>query len=360
MERILHVLARTPVGGVGSFLMNTENTISNSFKFDYLIIEDVKKSQFIPFVEKKGSKVYLIDEKLSALKYCKIRKKIDKLLNSINYNIVHIHSPNIATLVLPIFKKHNIPVRIVHSHSTKYSDNFIKSVRNYLIELPMFNYATHLIACSDVAGNFLFKNRKYTVIYNGIDTNKFYYKEIHKDNSKCIIGHVGNFVPAKNHKFLIEVFKKLSINDDKYELWLFGDGILKDDIEKKVRQLNLSKKVKFFGRVSNIQDYYNKIDLILLPSFYEGFPVAAMEAQAHGLPVIASANVTHEIDFYGDDVFLNIKDSDSVLWVDAIKNMNFLNKKDKAEKFKKSIFNIEQTTCKLEEFYKNCINNIEK
>ena len=333
MERILHVLARTPVGGVGSFLMNTENTISDNYIFDFLILEDVDNSQFIPFVERKGSKVYLIDEKLSLLNYGKIRKKIDNLLNDLDYRVVHIHSPNIATLVLPIFKKHNIPVRILHSHSTKYSDNVIKSVRNYLIELPMFKYTTHLIACSDVAGKFLFKNRDYTIIYNGIDTKKFHFKKIKKESNKYIIGHVGNFVPVKNHNYLIEVFKQLSIYDDKYELWLFGDGKLKNDIEKKVQQMGLSEKVKFFGRVSNIQDFYNKIDIILLPSFYEGFPVAAMEAQAHGLPVIASVNVTNEIDFYGDDVFLDIKDDDINSWIEAIINIDFSKKKDKSEQF---------------------------
>ena len=358
MERILHILSRTPVGGVGSFLINTENTISNNFKFDYLIIEDVKGSQFIPFVKSKGSKVYLLDEKLSLLNYGNIRKKIDSLLNNVNYQIVHLHSPNIATLVLPVCKKHNVPIRILHSHSTKYSDNFIKSIRNYLIELPMFKYTTNLIACSDVAGKFLFKKRDYTVIYNGIDTNKFYYNfEKEKDN-KCVIGHVGNFVPVKNHEFLLKVFKKLTDINNKYELWLFGDGETRNKIEEIVQNYKLKDKVKFYGRVSNIQDYYNKIDLLLLPSLYEGFPVAAMEAQAHGLPIIASKNVTSEINFYGDDIFLNIGDNDIHSWVEAIVNINLKNRKDKADKFKKSKFNIIQTTDNLEHFYNKCINNI--
>lgn len=358
MERILHVLARTPVGGVGSFLMNTENTISKKYKFDYLILEDVNKSQFIQFVEKRGSKVYLIDEKLSLTNYSKIRDKIDNLLNNVNYRIVHIHSPNIATLVLPIFKKHNIPIRILHSHSTKYSDNKLKSIRNYLIELPMYNYTTHLIACSEVAGKFLFGKKKYTVIYNGIDTNRFHYKSTPKGNNKCIIGHVGNFVPVKNHDYIIKVFKNLSEINDKYELWLFGDGETKARIQEEVNHLNLSEKVKFYGRVPDIENYYDKIDLLLLPSLYEGFPVAAMEAQAHGLPIIASTNVTTEIDFYGDDLFLDIKEREIKTWVEAIINLGSSNKKEKSEKFIKSEFNIEETTKKLEKFYDNCISEL--
>ena len=358
MERVLHVLARTPVGGVGSFLINTQNTISSDYIFDYLIIEDVENSEFISFVKSKGSKVFLLNEKLSLLNYINIRNKLKKIIKNANYHIVHLHSPNIATLVLPICKKYNISIRILHSHSTKYSDNIIKSIRNYLLELPMFNYATHLIACSEVAGKFLFKDRKYKIIYNGIDTNRFSYNVENNKHSKYIIGHVGNFVPVKNHEFLIKIFKNLNDINNKYELWLFGDGKEKSKIEILVKKLKLENKIKFYGRVSNIQDYYNKIDVLLLPSLYEGFPVAAMEAQAQGLPIIASINVTSEIDFYGDDVFLNIEEKDVTSWVDAIINTNIKNKKDKADKFKKSKFNIEQTTNDLEQFYNICISDI--
>lgn len=358
MERVLHILARTPVGGVGSFLMNTENTISNNFKFDYLILEDVANSQFIPSVKNNGGRVYLIDEKLSLMNYVKIKNKIKELLKKTNYRIVHLHSANIAMIVLPLCKKYNIPIRILHSHSTKYSDNFIKSIRNYIIELPMFNYTTHLLACSETSGQFLFKNRNYEVIYNGIDTNKFNYNPKSKKNDKLIIGHVGNFVPVKNHDYLIQIFNELCKSDNRYELWLFGDGPTRKNIEMKVKKLRLDNKVKFFGRVPDMQKYYNEMDLFLLPSLYEGFPVAAMEAQAHGLPVIASKNVTKEINFYGDDIFLSIKDNDIKFWVNAIKNIKISNKKKKAIAFKNSKFNIKNTTQNLEQFYNNCINQL--
>lgn len=358
MERVLHILSRTPVGGVGSFLINAESTISKDFAFDYLIIEDVKNSTFVSSVKKMGSNVYFINVKLSLLNYKKIAKKLDKIFDNLDYKIIHVHAPNIATLVLPICKKHNIPIRVLHSHSTKYSDTIIKSIRNLIIEFPMFKYATHLVACSNLAGKFLFKKRPYTLIYNGIDTNKFSYREIKKENDKCVLAHVGNFLPYKNHKFLMNIFNKLCAKNDNYILWLFGDGELRTKIEEMVKEYKLENKVVFYGRVPNMQDYYNKIDIFLLPSLYEGFPVAAMEAQAHGLPVIASSTVTDEIDFYGDDVFLGLEDKDIESWVNAIINTNLSNKRDKSEKFKQSKFNIKQTTSDLEKFYSDCINNL--
>lgn len=358
MERILHILPRTPIGGVGAFLINTVNTISHNYVFDFLIIEDVSNSKFIPFVESKGSKVYLLNEKLSLLNFKKIKSKIRMVLKKETYTIVHLHSANIASLVFPICKKCNIPIRILHSHSTKYSDNLLKSIRNYLLELPMFKYSTNLIACSDVSGKFLFKKRKYTIIYNGIDSKKFFYSSNEKKTNKYVIGHVGNFVPVKNHEFLLKVFHRLCTTNDNYELWLFGDGETRNSIESKVNDLNLKNKVKFFGRVSNIEDYYADMDLLLLPSFYEGFPLAAMEAQACGLPIIASIKVTNEINFYGDDVFLDINDNAIDLWVEAILNIDINKKEDKAIKFKNSSFTINETTKKLEKYYDKCLRGV--
>ena len=78
------------------------------------------------------------------------------------------------------------------------------------------------------------------------------------------------------------MMEKLDINGDIYELWLIGDGELKENIENLVSQKRL-KSVKFMGRIKDIEKYYQYIDIFLLPSFNEGFPVALMEAQCCGI-----------------------------------------------------------------------------
>ena len=359
MTRVLHILPRTPIGGVGSFLKATQSHLSKEFAFDYLIIEDSSSSDFISYVETLGSHVILLNEKLILSNSFRIREKINKIITPHKYKIVHLHSPNIATLVLPICKKKAIPIRIIHSHSTKYSESFLKSIRNYIIERPMFLYATHCIACSKLAGRFLFGNHSFEILYNGIDTKKFHALLQNKDYSKpIIIGHVGNFFKCKNHIFLIAVFEELCKRNSNYQLWLFGDGQLKEHIEKEVRRKKLSDKVIFWGKVNNIHEYYNKIDIFLLPSLFEGFPIAAMEAQAYGIPIIASTKVTNEINFFGDDIFLGIRKKDIPQWIEAIQQINLSSRYEKIKCFLSSKFTIESTTKQLVNFYEKCLKEI--
>ena len=356
MTRILHILPRTPTGGVGAFLKNTQDHLSGRYVFDYLIIEDVANSNFIPYVEARGSKVILLNICLSLRNSLKIRNEFKKKLTENRYSIVHLHSANIATLIFPVCKELGINVRIVHSHSTQYSDVLLKSIRNCIIEKPMFFFATHLIACSGAAGDFLFKKRPYTVLYNGIDTERFHPEKNHTEGKKeMIIGHVGNFLPCKNHEFLIQVFEELCKKCDNYKLYLFGDGILREKIEHLVHEKGLSNKVVFWGRINNIQDYYDDIDLFVLPSLYEGFPVAVMEAQAYGIPIIASDSITREIDFFGDTKFVDISDKSISKWVLEIENVDYSSRNKKSLEFKKSIFTIQETTKQLEHFYDKCL-----
>lgn len=353
MIKILHILPKSPVGGVGSFLENTQRNINSDFVFDYLIIEDVKNSTFIDEVTAMGSKVFLLNQKLKVRNFYKIKKAIETIIkNNDCYDIAHLHSANIAMLVFPICKKYNIETRIIHSHSTKYSDSFIKSLRNYIIELPMCFYATNYIACCKAAGKFLFGKRNFDIVYNGVDLSKYAINNHNfEKREKKILANVGNFVPAKNHEFLINVFKKLLIEDSNFELWLFGDGKLKDKVKEKVNIYKIDEKVKFWGRVPNMEYYYNYIDIILLPSKYEGFPVAAMEAQAYGIPIIASTKVTNEINFFNDNFFIDVNEKNIDEWVEKIISINTNNKEKKIEAFKNSSFTIEQTTKLLENCY---------
>lgn len=356
MTRILHILPRTPVGGVGAFLKNTQEHLSDNYKFDYLIVEDVPNSDFIPFVESRGSNVILLNISLSLKNSFKIRRELKKRLIDKKYSIVHLHSANIASLVFPVCKELGIGIRILHSHSTQYSDGLLRSLRNYIIEIPMFFFTTHLIACSHAAGDFLFKKRAYTVLYNGIDVEKFHPRnDNQKDKKEIVIGHVGNFVPVKNHEFIIQVFYELSKIHDNYKLYLFGDGLLKEKIQQLVYEMGLMDKVVFWGRISNIQDYYDDIDIFVLPSLYEGFPVAAMEAQAYGIPVIASDKITREIDFFGDSKFIDVSGTSVNKWVQAIESVDFGNRELKSQAFSESSFTIQETTKQLESFYDKCL-----
>ncbi|MBM6860986.1 glycosyltransferase, partial [Clostridium saudiense] len=164
----------------------------------------------------------------------------------------------------------------------------------------------------------------FDIINNGIDLNKFTfskeisekYKEKIFSNNRIVIGHVGNFVYQKNHDFLISVFNDLLKVNKNYLLLLVGEGPLKNEIEEKVKKLNISKNVYFLGKSTEVNNYLQAADMFVLPSHFEGLPVVLIEAQALGLPCLVSNNVSKSAKIIETTEFLPIDHTD--IWVQKI------------------------------------------
>lgn len=140
------------------------------------------------------------------------------------------------------------------------------------------------------------------VIHNGIDTSKYlfsfeqsieYRKKLHVENN-FVIGHIGRFSAAKNHKKLIEIFEKVNKRCSETKLLLIGSGELDKEIKHMVKEKRLSDKVIFYGQSKEIPQLLQAMDCFVFPSLYEGLPLVVLEAQASGLPTIMSDTITKE------------------------------------------------------------------
>ena len=114
-------------------------------------------------------------------------------------------------------------------------------------------------------------------------------------DDKFVVGHIGRFTLQKNHEFLIDIFKEISEQREDAVLFLIGVGELQEQIKEKVNRLGIDNKVKFLNIRKDINELLNSMDIFLLPSFYEGLPVVGVEAEATGLQVFSSTNVTREL-----------------------------------------------------------------
>lgn len=101
---------------------------------------------------------------------------------------------------------------------------------------------------------------------------------------------VGRLQPQKGHAHLLDAFARLAAKQwpRPPHLHLLGQGPLRDELERQVRDLALTNQVTFAGFVANPLAYMKRCDLFCLPSLYEGMPVALLEAMACGLPVVAT------------------------------------------------------------------------
>lgn len=113
-------------------------------------------------------------------------------------------------------------------------------------------------------------------------------------NSFTII-NTGRFTEQKNQSFILDIVDVLKKDRHDVKLLLLGDGPLKGLYKSKVRQLGLSDIVLFLGVKPNVQDYLSAADCYLMPSLYEGLPVAGIEAECSGLPCFFSDDITEEV-----------------------------------------------------------------
>ncbi|MGL4382740.1 MAG: glycosyltransferase, partial [Bacilli bacterium] len=224
---------------------------------------------------------------------------------------------------------------------------------------------THRIACSKEAAIRLFgkKNvKKNNVIYlkNGIDAQRFVYNNVSRDetrdelsiSSDClVIGHIGRFSAEKNHDFIIDVFKKVSLQKKDCRLLLLGTGELQDKIKERVKILDLEEKVIFLGFQKDTSIYLSAMDSFIMPSIAEGLPLALVEAQTNDLNIVASTGVSRDASINNMITFLSLDDEINK-WVEHIINTK-KTRQDNLEVITINGFNIEQTVLELEVIYNN-------
>ncbi|PEN14378.1 N-acetyl-alpha-D-glucosaminyl L-malate synthase BshA [Longibacter salinarum] len=132
------------------------------------------------------------------------------------------------------------------------------------------------------------------VIPNFIDTERFFrqnkehFKQALCPNGEKVIAHVSNFRPVKNAQQVVEIFHRLREDDLPVKLLLVGDGPDRVPSERKARDLGVYDDIRFLGKQDPVEEILSIADVFLMPSGSETFGLAALEAMACDVPVVAS------------------------------------------------------------------------
>ena len=220
-----------------------------------------------------------------------------------------------------------VPVRVAHNHSVPSGKELKRDALKYFLRIFGQVFPTDYFACSEKAGRWMFGNRNYdagkvVAIKNATDFERFRVGEeiiekLKKQlglNDKFVIGHIGRFTFAKNHEFLLDVFKKISDVRNDAVLLLVGDGELNQTIHNSVKTKGLENRVVFAGQVSNPELYYRLASVIVVPSVFEGLSLATIESQIAGVPVVVSDAIPEEAIISNGVVRLSLQ---SPNWVSA-------------------------------------------
>lgn len=304
---VLQVLGCLDRGGAETMVMNLYHNIDISKVQFGFVVHTNKKGAYDDEVKRMGGKIYRapkyrIINHFQYVNWWKCFYKIHK-----EYKIVHAHIRSSSAIFLAIAKKMGY-ITIAHSHSTSNGKGIYAIIKD-ILQLPIRYIADYLFSCSDDAGRWLYgskvtKRTNYKMIPNCIDCKQFRYSEVQRKRIRkeqgiredCfVVGHIGRFHEAKNHKYMIKIFVEILNKKPDTMFLLVGDGELRERIEKECVTLDIREQVIFTGLQFHPEQFYQAMDLFLFPSLWEGLPMSVVEAQASGLPCIISDRITKNV-----------------------------------------------------------------
>lgn len=348
--RVLQHVRILDSGGIEAFIFANLRAIDRTkVNFDFLVTRDQKEFYDDELKRLGCNKIVLkykhsnnallnpLRQALAFYRFCKDNKG--------KYNVIHFQSIG-ANGFLDIIAASlaGVKWRIAHSHianDVKPSHNskskkagFLRRTfvlfRQQCIRRIVTHFSTTYFGCSKMACEWMFTKKANTqgktiVVNNPIEVRKFEYSEITRSEirkelgieDKFVIGHVGRFVYSKNHNFLLEAFAEVVKKKKDAVLVCVGGGELKPIIETKIRELGIEDNVILYGETTQINKIYNAFDLFLFPSHYEGLGIVLVEAQANGLPIIASDTIPQEVKVTSNFDFLSL-DLGSQKWADKV------------------------------------------
>ena len=188
-----------------------------------------------------------------------------------HHDITYIRCPESFSKKFIVFYKLIVPLMLKNSKKIITVSNFSKD---------------------EVSNYFKISKDKFIVIYNGVDSEQFNVLRKDDKTAQKYILAVSSRNFHKNFQGLIKAFKDVKNELKDVNLHIVGGSEIKsfNNIELDIEDLKEEKRIHFLGRVDDqelIRSYQNA-SLFVFPSFYEGFGIPPLEAQACGCPVIAS------------------------------------------------------------------------
>ncbi|WP_161524796.1 glycosyltransferase family 1 protein [Alteribacter lacisalsi] len=303
--RILHVVGAMNRAGTETMLMNVFRQIDRSrMMFDFVSYSN-EEADYDKEIEALGGRVIRLSKTYGIMDLVHTMKTYGP------YDVVHAHTLFHCGIANAAAKIAGVNIRIAHAHTTDDDrQTVIRKLYTGSMKRLIRATSTDFMACSSHAGGFLFGKRvisghRYRYLPNAIPYEQYTHvneeavKQVKREfglEKRFVVGHVGRMIEPKNHRFLLKVFKELRKKEPGAVLLLVGDGDLRRELEREVREENLTGHVRFTGLRNDIPVLLHAMDVFVFPSIYEGLGLVLLEAQASGLPCIVSEAIQPEAD----------------------------------------------------------------
>lgn len=314
-------------GGVEAFLANVVAPLQDRFTIDVVAqrdAPDVLRRLAVP-----REHIVVVPERYGTAAYR--RHMLDVF--SRGYDIIHINKNSLIKF-LPVLwaKRHTSSRVVVHAHNTRPYASTPLAGAHRLVRPFVVPRADGLLACSAAAARYMFGRGacdRARLVANGVDVERFRFNAARRaglrrslgvDERTDVVLGVGRLSAQKNPLFLVDAFARCLRADPTALLLIAGEGDLRGALERRIARPDVAGHVRLLGRRADVPDLYAAADLAVFPSRHEGLPIALVEAQAAGVPVLASDAITAETDLTGAVAFLGL-DEGARTWGETMLRM---------------------------------------
>jgi glycosyltransferase involved in cell wall biosynthesis len=301
--KVLHIINSLDLGGNERFLFYLLDRLDRKEIQQEVCIPDRgrDKTTFLRDVcEERNIPVYVLPVKGNLDR--SLMRRLCKVIGEGSYDIVHTHLLLSQYYGRKAAAKMRVPC-IISSEQNTYAHK--ARFPFSLIERNLTKKTTKIIACSESVRDHLLEHvgippRKIKVIWNSVDTKvfkpardkrkvkKMVCNQFHIPEDRTLGGVVAHLSKQKGHDALLNAIPAILQEVPDFHLLLVGDGVLRTSLVLMAEELGIMEHVTFAGVQSDIPSVLNALDVFLLPSRWEGFGIAAIEAMACGIPVIVS------------------------------------------------------------------------
>jgi glycosyltransferase involved in cell wall biosynthesis len=256
------------------------------------------------------------------------------------YDVVHSHVHAYSGWVLRAAAKEGVPVRVAHSHTDRTNVASEQTLKRRMYRAVMGHllrrYATAGLGISEAATASFFgddwrRDPRWRIVYYGMNFSRIraagesersiVRDELGLPRDAMVIGHVGNLLPVKNHRLLLDMTAELSRRRPPgaapLRLLLIGEGPSRSELQAQATKLGIRELVHFAGARPDVPRMLAAMDVFVFPSLWEGLGLAVVEAQAAGLPLVVSDRVPAEATVVPELVRRLSPDAPAASWADA-------------------------------------------
>lgn len=275
--KVLMLTDKLISGGAESYFCKLENTLAHS---NLILYTAAAPGDLVSKLKHKKNYV-----QLSRKNHLDNLQKVIRIVRKQKIDLFHVNSLRMALYAILIKKLTRKKMKIIY---TKHNVTVLDSKGSLLAKL-INKYVDLVIAVSEFEKERLVSNgverNKIRTIYNGVDLNQFtFFKK--EENENFNVGILARLSEEKNHQFFLQVADKLK-EIPNITFHIAGDGPESKNIANMITSLGISHKVKMRGNVQEPEQFIKEMDLLLLTSHLEVFPMVILEAMAVGTPIVS-------------------------------------------------------------------------